>query len=271
MELLEISDTHLTKYEVSYDPALMQAFLENVINDYSEVQYLEKKAKDEKEIISYCTKYDVYKDLKVIRECIDNTRVHQGRKRVKQKTPTKKYLYGFTAITYPEIYYTIKYFLSSKTADFSIFNIFLEPSNYVSYNPQKQIYSIQDLMDARLLYDNKGQMDLINNELIKKYREQGNCLREFLNILTFTVVEQKEVNNYETLNVLRRLLRNQFNSISTAYLNTFIDPTHDLIYNELENSLTYKEVKQARENYMAIEKIKSLSKDNVKTYSNLRI
>jgi hypothetical protein len=64
----------------------------------------------------------------------------------------------------------------------------------------------------------------------------------------------------------RRLLHGQL-----AYINTFIDPTHDLINNVLDNPLTYKEVNEARENYMTIAKIKNLSKDNVKVYSNLRI
>jgi hypothetical protein len=250
MELLELNDKYLTKYDVSYDLALMQAFLERVINDYSKIEYLQRKAKNESEIISYYTKYDVCKDLKFIKVCEDNTRVHKGRKRVPSKTQIKKNLYSFTVVTYPDIYYTIKYFLGSKTADFSMFNIFLEPSNYVPCNH----------------YDNRKQMDLINNELIKRLKEQSNCLKELLDLLTFTVIEQREINNYEIFNMPRRLLHGQL-----AYINTFIDPTHDLINNVLDNPLTYKEVNEARENYMTIAKIKNLSKDNVKVYSNLRI
>ena len=106
MELLVLENDKLVKYNVKYNEDEMNVFLRNVINKYGFEREMNLKIKQESDIYNYC---DEFKDLKLIRTIQDNSKIHKGRKRITRKPSPTKYLYSFTAIDYPEIYYTILY------------------------------------------------------------------------------------------------------------------------------------------------------------------
>jgi hypothetical protein len=263
MELLEISDTHLTKYAISYDPISMKAFLESVINDYGTSSNLQEKAKSKDEL---SLRYDECRNLKVVKVIEDNSKIHQGRKRLTRKSHSIKYLYSFTAVTYPEIYHAINNFLKTTKADFRMFDKFFNPINYVNYDYHlESLYnSLNPMNDLRMLFDNYEQVNLQNDEYIRKLKDQANCLQQFYKLLTFTIINEREVSNYESLRVIRRMY-DEFKMVSTMCdINTYLDPTNKLLYDHLDNLPTHKEIVLAEENYEILEKIKGLSKQVVK-------
>jgi hypothetical protein len=255
MELLELNDKYLTKYEVSYDNKAIKNFLESVINEYGEINKIERKAKNENELKTY---YDECRDINIIKVFEDNKMVHKGRHRLPSKTQSKKYLYSFTAVTYPEIFHTIISFLQSKTANFSVFDIYLNPSIYINYNNQVDSLS---MMNYCLLYNDKQ-----NKALIERLRNQAKCLKEFYELLKFNVIEEKEVSNSSLIMALKRF-HDELNLVSSSFnINTYLDSTNNILNDYLnKNYTTYKDIKLGRRNHEAIETIKSLSKENIKS------
>jgi hypothetical protein len=263
MELLELNDKYLTKYGVSYDSEAMKNFLESLINEYGKFERLERKAKNETELKTYYDAYyDECRDISITKVFEDNRMVHKGRHRLLSKTHPKKNLYGFTAVTYPKIFYTITSFLQSRAADFGVFDVYLNPNVYVDCNNQIDLLCDPlSMTNSCLLYNSER-----HEELIERLRNQAKCLKEFYGLLKFNIIEEKETSSSSLIMALRKFYDN-INTMSSAFdMNTYLNPTNNILNDHLNKNYTaYKDIKLARRNHEAIEKIKGLSKDEVKS------
>jgi hypothetical protein len=114
MFLLIINNDTLIKYKGNYNNDDMDNFLNKVIEEYGVFTQLELKLKNERDIKRYG---DAYRDIVLLKTYQNNSRLHQGRKRVKRKPQAPKYLFRFTAIYYPPIYFVIKDWLANNEID----------------------------------------------------------------------------------------------------------------------------------------------------------
>jgi hypothetical protein len=209
MELLKFENGQLVRYNVTYNKDDMDRFLHDIIDKYGCFEYLRnEKAKSKNKFLS---RFDECRDIDIVDVHIDDTRVRKGRKRVPKKHPDITYTFNLTGINYPEIYWTIKRFLSQKILYFSDFAKYVN-ADAVDYNDIEH-YIVEGRMGYNRDSANLLQVVASVDEGRKQYIDektnnrlsQRECLREFYNLLIIErIQDQPEI--YDSLSLTYQAL-----------------------------------------------------------------
>lgn len=230
----------------------MSAFLTGLIKDYGVTRNLLIKLNNEDQILDYC---DEYSDLKVIKTCTDNSKIHKGRKRVTRKPQKDKYLYSVTAIYYPEIYFTIMSFLEQESLDLSVFSKYfgLYPKHSFKYYIEEGYtqYKNREIRSLQSLLDSKEKIEEYIRQVTERRLMQSECLKSFYNMFSFTVLDSKKVSSYEIPSSFKSIYGYMGAIGGMEYL---ADPT-SFIQNQLIFSQPSRELRDAKINREIIDSI----------------
>ena len=262
MELLILENDKLVKYNVKYNEDEMNIFLRNVINKYGTTTNLLIKLSNEDQILDYC---DEYSDLRVIKKCVDNSKIHKGRKRVTRKPQKEKYLYSLTAIYYPEIYFTITKLLEQENLDLSVLSKYFgtEKKHSFKYYIEEGYtqYKYREIKSLQYLLDSNEKIEGYKNTVTERRMLQKECLKTFYDMLSLTPLNSKEASNYEMPSAIKTI-HGYMGAIGGM---EYLLDSDLFIQNHIMSLYPLKEFKSARANGEIIGKINNLSIDKVKT------